>query len=582
MARWFCDYWRIVIPPKSLAEIDAERWLLVCPLPGERSCQCRPFFRYYILIAAALVQFVCGVLFSMTIISKPFDLNVFGASTNNRNAQLTIESSVAIALAMAFVGPANERRGPRWSMLVGSSLAIVGLCAIQIALWARIWAPLVVGCIGCGLGYGFLVIAAVSTVQKWYPDLRGSALGVSMLGFGAGQIAWNAAFDCVRDHLADEMVLNTTFLFVILLLSPLLAFGIVAMRTPPSSFRVHGHDMHGVPTEAVPSSTTLQDDYYNIGMTLVNYSALTLPRRDGPVAGTERAYHEQVRGLTLLQCIFSTDFLCLVVASAALACTGLLYAEISDPTDADRIPRWFNTTSNENVRLHADIAGLLSRVVCPMLSDAISKALYWNPAFARKVVFLLLLLLPAVSLPLLLDTLDDFARLKTMIYIAKTAANGGFAVIGCFLTDLYGVYNMSTMYGLVLAGWSLGSVVVAVRFSGDRTDYFDQVQLIWVLCLVGFCLMVFVRTDSMDRFYHGYQLSICGKTVLQIPFKRRPEASSTVMDPCSLSMATLGRLSSKHQLVSATSLSKTMSFKHDGAFFIVRSDSEASVGHLNV
>ncbi|EQC27431.1 hypothetical protein SDRG_14755 [Saprolegnia diclina VS20] len=581
MSRWFRDYWRIVVPPKSPDEIDAERWLLVCPLPGARygSCQCRPFFRYYILVAAVLVQFVCGVLFAMTIVSKPFDLNVFGATTNNRNARLTIESGVAIALAMAFVGPVNERRGPRWSMLVGSSLAVAGLCAIQIALWARIWAPLVVGCIGCGLGFGFLMICSVSTVQKWYPDLRGSALGVSMLGFGAGQIAWNATFDSVRDHLADEMALNTTFLFVILLLAPLLAFGIVAMRTPPATFRVQGHNMHGIPTEAVLSPTTLQDDFYNIGMTLVNYSAVTQPRQDGAVAGTDRAYHEHVKGLTLLQCIFSTDFFCLVVASAALACTGLLYAEISDPTDQDRIPRWFNTTSSDHLMLRADIAGLLSRVVCPMLSDAMSKGFYWNPAFARKVVFLLLLLVPAVSLPLLLTSLDDFARFRTMIYITKTVASGGFAVIGCFLTDLYGVYNMGTMYGLVLAGWSLGSVVVAARFSGDRTDYFDQVQLMWVLCLIGFCLMVFVRTDSMDRFYHGYQLSICGKTVLQIPFKRRLEASST-MDPGGLSMTTLGRLSSKQQI--STSLSKTMSFKHDGAFFIVSSDSETSVGHFDV
>ena len=40
----------------------------------------------------------------------------------------------------------------------------------------------VIGGIGCGLGY----IAPVSTLVKWFPDRRGMATGMAIMGFGGG------------------------------------------------------------------------------------------------------------------------------------------------------------------------------------------------------------------------------------------------------------------------------------------------------------------------------------------------------------------------------------------------------------
>ena len=40
----------------------------------------------------------------------------------------------------------------------------------------------VVGGIGCGLGY----ISPVSTLVKWFPDRRGMATGMAIMGFGGG------------------------------------------------------------------------------------------------------------------------------------------------------------------------------------------------------------------------------------------------------------------------------------------------------------------------------------------------------------------------------------------------------------
>ena len=40
----------------------------------------------------------------------------------------------------------------------------------------------VIGGMGCGLGY----ISPVSTLVKWFPDRRGMATGMAIMGFGGG------------------------------------------------------------------------------------------------------------------------------------------------------------------------------------------------------------------------------------------------------------------------------------------------------------------------------------------------------------------------------------------------------------
>ncbi|OQR86476.1 Major Facilitator Superfamily (MFS) [Achlya hypogyna] len=564
MLLWLRRYWRIVVPPKTNEEIDAERWLLVCPLPGDRfgTCQCRPFYRHFILLAAVLAQFVCGVLFAMTAVSKPFELHLFGNS--EPHTSLSVLGGVCVALAAAFVGPASERNGPRWSMAVGSAFVGAGLLLIQVAIWSAASSPLYFGAIGLSLGFGYIMVCSVATVQKWYPDLRGSAMGVCMFGFGTGQIAWNEAYLKIESHLDDTAAKNT-LLFVLLLCIPVLGYCILAMRTPPATFRVNGHDMHGIPSDAVMSSDRIQGDYLNFGMTLVNYTAVTKPRSDAAAPGTERAYYEHVRGLTLVQCIFSTDFVCLTLAFAANTTIALLYVEVATPSQESLLTSWYGVSSSDanDFILHADIVGLAARVLCPVVSDVFLKVLYLNPAYARKLVFFLLLLIPTIVLPLLRPHLDDYAAFRAVIYVVKVCSGGGFALIGCFLTDLYGVYNMGTMYGLILTSWSIGMLIVSVVFSGLKEDFVVQMQLMWILSLVGLVCICFVRTDDMDRFFDGYQFSVCGRIVVQVPYSREVRRSTASAGPRSTTTPVGG-------------IEDTMRSRQDDAFFIVSSDSETS------
>ena len=82
-----------------------------------------------------------------------------------------------------------ERRGPRVAataaaLFFGSGLLIGG---IGLALRQSVLVFLgmgFIGGIGCGLGY----ISPVSTLVKWFPDRRGMATGMAIMGFGGGAL----------------------------------------------------------------------------------------------------------------------------------------------------------------------------------------------------------------------------------------------------------------------------------------------------------------------------------------------------------------------------------------------------------
>jgi MFS family permease len=96
---------------------------------------------------------------------------------------------VFLGLSAAVAGKWLERVGPR---LVGCIAALcwgggflVGYFGIVLhQLWLLYLGYGVIG--GCGLGLGY--VSPVSTLLKWFPDRRGMAAGMAIMGFGGGAI----------------------------------------------------------------------------------------------------------------------------------------------------------------------------------------------------------------------------------------------------------------------------------------------------------------------------------------------------------------------------------------------------------
>ncbi|EQC25906.1 hypothetical protein SDRG_16239 [Saprolegnia diclina VS20] len=140
---------------------------------------------------------------------------------------------------------------------------------------------------------------------------------------------WALLYQAMTDEGGIDM--RRIFALFLLTLLPTMTVATLVLRTPPPSFRVAGHDMHCIPSLKAPDVDLVQDEYLRIGMTLVNYEAVAR-HSSSLVEGTDRRYHEQVKALSLLQCIFSIDFLFLLLAQLPTCVAGILPCTTSPTT----------------------------------------------------------------------------------------------------------------------------------------------------------------------------------------------------------------------------------------------------------
>ncbi|OQS05340.1 Major Facilitator Superfamily (MFS) [Thraustotheca clavata] len=501
------------LPTKTPSEIEAEEWLFFLPLAQDNFLTFRwaRFHRIYLFLAVVITQFCAGTMYSMMSLSKR--LGVCFNAPHEVNYGLFVGCAF-MAFVAALSGPAIERHGPRWSMCVGIVLLTFGMVISQIAVAVTSLIILYLGCIISSIGFGYLMIISVATCQKWCPDLRGTVTGVAIAGFGLGGGSWNYFYDFyLKLH---EARLNSLFLVCIGIMLPPLILSAMIMRTPPPTFRAKGLDMHGIASAKAPPPRYVQDEYLHVGMTLVNYNLIE--------EGTERQYYEQVKALSLLQCIASTDFFCLYLAFAATAAPSLAaYALFNSSNGNYNAIEWFNMTKSE-VKYVSDCGFLtssLSRLFVPILSDILVRVFYANPAFARKLILVVLLLIATITFLIFSNDLNDgYPSLLHLTIAIKLVSGGGASLIVCILADMYGVYNVGTMYGLILTSWSFGLVIVGLTIPSTAEAFVSEVHALFFIALTGLILMVFVRTNSRDRFYQGYRLTIWGKVVIDIPFIR--------------------------------------------------------------
>jgi MFS family permease len=94
---------------------------------------------------------------------------------------------VLLGVSAAIWGGWLERAGPRKAGVVAAlcwsgGLVLGGIGVYVHQLWLMWLGAGVIGGVGLGLGY----ISPVSTLVKWFPDRRGMATGMAIMGFGGG------------------------------------------------------------------------------------------------------------------------------------------------------------------------------------------------------------------------------------------------------------------------------------------------------------------------------------------------------------------------------------------------------------
>lgn len=344
-----------------------------------------------------------------------------------------------------ILGPWLERHGPRRGLLLGSTVFAIGqgITALSLHRKSIVGVYIGYGVLG-GFGLGLNYISPVSALQKFFPDLRGVAAGFAVAGFGAGSIVWSK----VILPLIDGYGLPGTFAIIGAVLAGTMLLCAVVLRTPPNDFTVHGLDVRG---EKVTDNDVE-------GVT-----------KDAAAAWLEPD-HSRAPTMSLIQSLRSADFFFMYLMFFANQIFGLV--ALSRLSDMAQDLFGQSRTEGANVVSINGVFNCLGRLCLPMLADVAIKTLKTNPPFARKLVFLFNLVVQIVVVAILPHLINrgNYDGFRAVIWTLTFTYGGGFGTIPCFLTDMFGPYNIGALHGMILTAWSIGGVGGGLGF----TSVFDR------------------------------------------------------------------------------------------------------------
>jgi len=194
--------------------------------------------RWGLVALGLLINLCLGSIYSWSVFVTPLAAHFTAALGREVTAgEVLLPFSVFLAffaIAMPFTGKYLERYGPRRITIVGGLLTGLGwlLASTATSVEALYVVYGVIGGIGVGIAYG----APVAVAARWFPDRRGLAVGLALLGFGfSAFITANAAGALIAAYgvMTTFRIFGAVFIAVLLLAA-------LPLRFPPGGWRPAG------------------------------------------------------------------------------------------------------------------------------------------------------------------------------------------------------------------------------------------------------------------------------------------------------------------------------------------------------
>ncbi len=140
----------------------------------------------------------------------------------------------ALGTSAAWAGAVLPKLGPRKLALAGSAMFAGGYLIASLALhldlhWLFYLGYGVIGGAGIGLGY----VTPVATVAKWFPDRKGLATGVVVMGFGVGALLLSKVLAPFLEFRTETDLVTMFFWFGIIFALILLPTSLLLSDPPP-------------------------------------------------------------------------------------------------------------------------------------------------------------------------------------------------------------------------------------------------------------------------------------------------------------------------------------------------------------
>ncbi|MFD0989613.1 OFA family MFS transporter [Mariniflexile jejuense] len=397
--------------------------------------------RWLIAASAVGIHISIGSVYAYSVMTNPVkDIFDVDGSVIKWAFKIAI---LLLGLSAAFLGRWVEKVGPKISGTTAGIFYGVGILgsglAVQLESLTLFYLCYgVIGGIGLGLGY----ITPVSTLVKWFPDRRGLATGMAIMGFGFAALI----FGPVMQSLFDSVGVSNAFYILGVIYMILILSSARYIERPPEGYLPAGFK----PGEG----KVIKKDMANIDAN----EALQTPR----------------------------FYYIWVMMFINIAC-GIAIISAASPMMQEKL----NYTPMEA----AAIVGLigvfngLGRIIWSSLSDYLGRANTYIIFFAFQI--LAFYFLPKISMEL---------TFLVVLFTVITMYGGGFSTLPAFLGDLFGTKQLGAIHGMVLAAWGLAGVVGPTIYDlvMEKTGSLDSTLVVFAgMFLIALVVSVLMKITVM-------------------------------------------------------------------------------------
>ncbi|NUB91024.1 OFA family MFS transporter [Haloterrigena sp. SYSU A121-1] len=402
--------------------------------------------RWLIALSAVAIHLSIGSIYAYSVYQNPLQ-ELHGWSISDVTFAFTVAIFV-LGISAAFLGKYVEKYGPRLSgltaaVLFGGGTILAGV-AIQAGSYVGFLATYgVLGGAGLGLGY----ISPVSTLVEWFPDRRGMATGMAVMGFGAGALITGPVAQELMTSLSIPMnfyVLGTGYFLA-------MALGANYLAKPPANWVPEGMD---------------PDELENTNSKGVTVSSDLAQLTANEAIKTKRFW-----------LVWTALFINISAGIMLLSVASNMTQEITGASAA----------------LAASIVGVIGvfngagRIGWASVSDYLGRTTTYAGFFAIQIVAFALM--PNIS---------NVWIFAAFMFAIVTCYGGGFACLPAYLGDLFGTKELGAIHGYSLTAWALAGVAgptLVSKIVEQTGSYSLSFYIVAATLLVGLGCMALLRFD---------------------------------------------------------------------------------------
>ncbi len=390
---------------------------------------------------------------------------------------------VFLGSSAAIWGGWLERAGPRKAGVIaalcwggGFFVSAVGIYYHQ--LWIVLLGSGVIGGVGLGLGY----ISPVSTLIKWFPDRRGMATGMAIMGFGGGAMIGSPLAAMLMKHFATPTSVGVfqTFIILGIIYFIFMMGGAFGYRLPAPNWKPAGW----IPRESEHSSVVDQKQVHvNVAIKTPQFWLVWLVLTLNVTAGIG------IIGMAspMLQEIFAGKLIGITA----------IFTELTTAQKA------------QIAIIAAGFTGLLSlfniigRFFWASLSDYLGRKLTYATFFTLGFILYATAPISAEHGQMFLFVLG--------CCIILSMYGGGFATVPAYLADLFGTQMVGAIHGRLITAWSaagiFGPIIVnymrsyQLKMHIPNADVYDNILYVMAgLLVLGFICNLMIK--PVDKKYY--------------------------------------------------------------------------------